>query len=89
MAESKKSKTLLEKEAIEEDLVFLKSMKTDQTAQYTTKDNVMAKLEKQEVAGKINHQTKSSQGSEDTTVVVNQLSDSSEQESEGENTIVQ
>ena len=32
----KKSKTLLEKEAIE-DLVFLKSLKTDRTAQYATK----------------------------------------------------
>ena len=70
MAESKKTKTLLEKEVIEEDLVFLKSMKTDQTAQYTTKENAMAKLEKTR-SGWQNKSNKKQQGSEDTTVVVN------------------
>ena len=89
MAESKKGKTLLKKEAIEEDLVFLKSMKTDRTAQYTTKDNAMAKLEKTRSGRQNKSSNKKQQGSEDTTVVVSQSSDSSEQESEGENTIVQ
>ena len=64
-------------------------MKTDQSAQYTTKDNAMAKLEKTRSGWQDKSSNKKQQKSEDTTVVVNQSSDSSEQESKGENTIVQ
>ena len=45
MEDSKKGKTQMEKEAIQEDMLFLKSMKTDRIAQYASKDKQTAKLQ--------------------------------------------
>ena len=45
MDDSKKGENDVEKEAIEEDLSFLRSMMTDRKASYATKDNVVSKLE--------------------------------------------
>ena len=49
MIENNKNKSQKEKEAVEEDILFLGSMKTDRTAQYTTRDTVTERLQKNEI----------------------------------------
>ena len=45
MIENNKNKSQTEKEAIEEDILLLRSMKTNRTAQYTTRDTDKERIE--------------------------------------------
>ena len=88
MEENKvKSTTQIEKQAINKDILFLRSMKTDRTAQYSSKDKIMENVQmkrasRQQKAEKLSSQ-EADRRAEDNVVILSESSDSA-QESEGE-----
>ena len=77
------------KKAIEDNLL-LRSMKTDRTAQYTTRDTVSERIKENKSAQKETMMSKEKEKGEDVVPVTKQSgssNESSEQESKGENTM--
>ena len=65
---NKKNKSQKEKEAIEEDILLLRSMKTDRTVQYTTRDTVTERIEENKSVRKETQMRKEKEKDEDTVV---------------------
>ena len=68
MIGNNKNKSQKEKEAMEEDILLLRSMKTDRTAQYTTRDTVTESIEENKSVQKETQMRKEKEKDEDGVV---------------------
>ena len=68
MIGNNKNKSQKEKEGIQEDILLLRSMKTDRTAQYTTRDTVTERIEENKSVRKETQMRKENEKDEDTVV---------------------